>query len=70
MYRNGAEYDRLDKLVIDIFVDYGFDSFPLDEKEVCRRMGVALVPYSEYSDEDLAVLKKRSRYGFFAKTNY
>ena len=66
MYRNGNEYDRLDKLAIDIYVDYGINSFPLDEKELCRKMGIMLIPYSSYEGEDLEVLKKKSFYGFWS----
>ena len=67
MYRLGAEYDRLDQMVIDIFVDYGITEFPIDVNDVCRRLGVSLVPCSEYTGEDFAVLRKKSIHGFFAK---
>ena len=66
MYRCGSEYDRLDKLAIDIYLDYGFNSFPLDVKDVCRRLGLSLVPYSEYTGEEREFLHKESPYGFFA----
>ena len=66
MYRSGEKYDRLDQMVINIYVDYGFCNFPLDEKEVCRRMGVALVPYSEHAGKDRELLHKKSKFGFFA----
>lgn len=65
MYRRGKEYDRIAKLAINIYLDYGFNTFPLDEKEVCRRLGIALVPYSECAPEERALLHKRSTYGFF-----
>ncbi len=67
MYRDGAEYNRLDKMAIDIYIDYGITDFPIDVKDVCRRLGVSLVPYSEYTGADLAVLRKKSIHGFFAK---
>lgn len=66
MYRNWKEYDRLDKLVTQIYLDYGFDSFPLDEKEVCKKMGVSLVAYSEFDNSDRMLLKKKSKYAFFS----
>ena len=34
MYRCGTEYDRLDKLAIQLYVDYGFCHFPLNVQEV------------------------------------
>ena len=66
MRRCGTEYDRLDKLAIEIYLDYGFNSFPLDVKDVCRRMGLSLVPYSEYTGEERELLHKESQYDFFA----
>ena len=66
MYRDGSEYDRVDKLAIDIYLDYGFNSFPLDVDDVCRRLGLSLVPYSEYTGEDREILHKESPYGFYA----
>lgn len=65
MYRNSAEYDRLDKMVIEIYVDYGIKSFPLDEKELCKNMGIEMIPYSSFETEDQKLLKKRSLYGFW-----
>ena len=66
MYRKGNEYNRLDKLAIDLYVDYGITSFPLDEKELCQKMGIMLIPYSSYEGEDLRTLKKKSQYGFWS----
>lgn len=39
MYRNGSDYDRTAQLVIDIYIDYNITSFPVDEKELCRKLG-------------------------------
>jgi len=46
MYRSGEIYDEIAKNVIQIYLDYGLKTFPVDEKEVCRKMGVALIGYS------------------------
>ena len=67
MYRSSQRYDELDKMVCDIYTDYGFRNFPLDERTVCATLGISLVPYSEFCNDDRIVLKKRSQYGFFAK---
>lgn len=67
MYRNGKTYDEIAEVVIDIFIDYEIRSFPVDPKDICRKLGVALVPYSEYGDEQRKLLEKRSRDGFFVK---
>ena len=66
MYRNSAEYDRLDKMAIEIYVDYGIKSFPLDEKELCKNMGIELIPYSSYEVKERDLLKKCSLYGFWS----
>lgn len=64
MYRDKRVYDELDKMVIQIYLDYGFNRFPLDEFYVCERMGIELKPYSSFSPEDREILKKKSIYGF------
>lgn len=69
MYRKGKEYENLDKLAIDVYVDYGLSSFPLDEKELCKKMGIMLIPYSSYDGEQLQILKKKSLYGFWSMGN-
>lgn len=66
MYRNGSIYDEIAKTVIQIYLDYGISSFPIDEGEVCRKMGVSLIGYSEMPIEGRKLLMKRSIYGFFA----
>ena len=65
MYRSGKVYDEIAKTVIQIYLDYDIKSFPIDEKEVCRKMGVALIGYSSMPKEAQALLKKKSEYGFF-----
>ena len=65
MYRKGTIYDEIKKVIIDIYLDYGFNTFPIDPQEVCRRMGVALIPYSSFNREQRRLLKKESEYGFF-----
>ena len=51
MYWSGTDYDRMAQLVIDIYVDYNIRSFPVDEKEICRKLGLKLIPYSEYPED-------------------
>lgn len=65
MYRDGKKYDEMDKLAIQLYLDYGFTSFPLDEKDVCRRMGIALVPYSECGSCFYDVIRKTSKCAFY-----
>ena len=44
---------------------YGIKSFPIDEKDICRKMGLKLVPYSAYPDERRQLLVKKSEDAFF-----
>lgn len=66
MYRGRQEYNRIDQLAIDIYLDYGFRTFPLDVEDVCRKLGVRLIPYSTFAAADRELLRKRSIYGFFS----
>ncbi|EPI46994.1 ImmA/IrrE family metallo-endopeptidase [Gardnerella sp. DNF01144] len=67
MYRSGSEYDELDKLIYSIYDDYNIDKFPIDAKELCWKMKIALVPYSAFSDEAKKLLQKESKHAFFVK---
>ena len=58
MYRNGSEYDEMDRLIYSIYMDYHITKFPIDPKDVCRELGVALVPYSAFSSNDPEKLMK------------
>ena len=65
MYRKGIIYDEIKKVIISIYLDYDFKIFPIDPHEVCRKMGVAVIPYSCFGREQRRLLKKQSEYGFF-----
>ncbi|MCC8192469.1 MAG: ImmA/IrrE family metallo-endopeptidase [Ruminococcus sp.] len=51
MYRNRTSYEIVARKIIDIYIDYGIDSFPIDEKEICRKLGIKLLPYSDFPSE-------------------
>ena len=67
MYRDGKTYDEIDKVIIDIYNDYNIHKFPLDEVDICNKLSVALIPYSEFSQEERKLLEKKSKQGFFVK---
>lgn len=67
MYRPPDIYEGIKKTIIDIYLDYEISAFPLDEKDICRKLGVALVPYTECSLEARELLLKKSKHGFFVK---
>lgn len=66
MYWTGSDYDKMAQLVIDIFIDYNITTFPVDEREICRKLGVKLIPYSAYTEKEQVLLKKQSKDGFFS----
>lgn len=67
MYRDGSVYDAIDKVIIDIFLDYDIKEFPIDEVRVCKKMGVELVPYSELSKRPIRFLEEKRKYAFFVR---
>lgn len=58
----------MDKLAIDIFLDYGLTNFPLDINDLARKMGVKLVKYSSFDDNQRELLLKKSIDGFFVNS--
>lgn len=66
MYRNSDDYNKMAKLAIDIIIDYDIKSFPIDEKDICRKLGLKLVPYSAYSKGNQLLLRKKSEDAFFS----
>ncbi|MCQ2488156.1 MAG: toxin [Clostridia bacterium] len=67
MYRsNGNIYDKLDSLAISLYVDYSINQFPINEKELCNKIGVSLVPYSAYEGKNRDLFLKRSKEGFLS----
>lgn len=65
MYRCGEKYDKMAELVGEIYIDYDIRSFPIDEKEVCHKMGINLLQYGKFPPEKRILLKKRSLSGFY-----
>jgi Zn-dependent peptidase ImmA (M78 family) len=65
MYWGSNDYDEIAKLVIDIYLDYGINKFPIDEKLICEKLGVKLIPYSAYNEEEMLLLMKKSEDGFY-----
>ena len=64
--RKPNEYNRIDRLAIELYVDYGLNKFPIDEKSLCRKLGISLVPYSAYEGECRRILYKESTEGSFS----
>ena len=64
MYRSTEKYEEIVKIIIEIFLDYDIKEFPVDEKDICRKLGVALVPYSAFSVDDRELFLKKKQLQF------
>lgn len=60
-----SDYKKIMALVSDLYMDYGFKSFPINEKHVCKKLGIKLIPYSEFDLEAQQLFKKASQDAFF-----
>ena len=67
MYRNSEEYAELQKVIIDIYIDYDIKGFPIDVFALCKKMGASVVPYTALGDDNLQLLIKKSKFGFFVR---
>ena len=65
MYWRGNDYDAMAKLAIDIYIDYRITRFPVNEKDICDRLGIKLVPYSAFTEECQFLFRKRSNDAFY-----
>ncbi len=65
MYRSSEIYDGIKKTIIEIYLDYEIKGLPIDEADVCRKMGVALLPYTSFRKEERNLLLKKSKHGFY-----
>ena len=46
MYSNisGEKYDEMDKLALEVLLDYGAVTFPLDIAGLAKKIGINLIP--------------------------
>ncbi len=59
------DYESMDKLAIDIYLDYDLTIFPIDINDLARKMGVKIIKYSSFDDNQRELLLKKSIDGFF-----
>lgn len=64
MNKFSNEYEKIDRLVIDIYHDYNLTSFPINVFDLCKKMGIKLLKYSSFNEEYVNLLKKKSKDGF------
>jgi len=65
MYRNGHEYNKMAELVGQIYIDYEITTFPINPSEICQKLGIKQIKYSEFDLEDRELLLWQSLSGFY-----
>ena len=65
MYRNGNDYDKTARLVIDIYLDYGIAEFPVNAYKICNMLGITLLPYSAFPNDVIEIFRKKSEDSFY-----
>ena len=52
MYSNipGEKYDEMDRLALEVLLDYGAVTFPLDIAGLAKKIGINLIPFSSKND--------------------
>lgn len=62
MYSNipGVRYDEMDKLALEVLLDYGAVTFPLDIAGLAKKMGINLIPYSSLSSQKIQKLVEKT----------
>lgn len=65
MRRSNNDYERMAQPIMDIYLDYNLHGFPIDEHKVCQKLGILLIPYSEFPLEKISLLKKKSKDAFY-----
>lgn len=63
MYLTNQQYEIIKKKVVELFQFLNIHRIPIDCFEICRRMGIQLVPYSSLSGKKLQAIKKFSQDG-------
>ena len=67
MYRDKQTYEAIIRTIIDIYLDYDIRTFPINEKDVCKKLGVSLVPYSAFNEGERALLIDIHKKGYFVR---
>lgn len=62
---SSKDYDDMAKLVIDIYTDYKIKEFPVNAHKTCQMLGINIVPYSAFSEEQTEILLKKSNEAFY-----
>lgn len=70
MYLESAQYDEIEKEVIELYKIVKIDRFPIDCFDLCKQLGIEVVPYSSKSKKALNQIGDASKDGFSALFQY
>lgn len=61
------DYEKMKRLAADIFRDYDIHSFPIDPFDVCKKMGIRVIPYSSLGPKTALLFEKIFSQDAFSK---
>lgn len=69
MKLDGSDYEFLKKSVVDLFIEYQINAFPLKPFELAERMNIRCIPYSNLSKKARSQALEYSNEGYSVETN-
>lgn len=57
-------YEEIKRLVVCLYKECGIHTYPISYQEICKKMGIILIPYSELSERKQNAAKELSSDGF------
>ena len=70
MYLESIRYDEIEKEVIKLYKKVHIDIFPIDCFDLCKQLGIEVVPYSSKSKKALNQIGDASKDGFSVLFQY
>ena len=53
------DYDRIENLVVDLYIELDIKSFPIDPIAIAKQKGYTLIPYSKLNKEEAIGLRRK-----------
>lgn len=63
MRLSGNRYDEIETVIVELFKRISINKFPLDCFEICKQIGIRIVPYSRLSEKERTELSAASKDG-------
>lgn len=66
---SSKQYDEIEKNVVQLYIDCGISSLPIDPYHIIKSKGYVLIPFSELTEEELVRIKsvKKDAVSFWNK---